>query len=66
MAGVDGDGHRSHGGHGLHQGALLAARNVHKASVVYRVEFGVVVARLEPGRWSCDELCVCDGYERCE
>ena len=45
MTGVDGDGHGSHGGNGLHQGALLAARDVYEAGVVGGVELGVVVAR---------------------
>lgn len=42
------DGHRDgpHRGHGLHQRVLLAARHVHEARVVGRVEFGVIVARL--------------------
>jgi len=46
VAGVDGDGHGAHGGHGLHQSVLLAAGNVHEAGVVGRVVLGVVVARL--------------------
>lgn len=46
MAGIDGDRDRSHGGHGLHQSALLAAGDVDESGVVGRVVFGVVVARL--------------------
>lgn len=46
MSGVDGDGDGPHGGHGLHQRALLPAGHVHEAGVVGRVELGVVVAGL--------------------
>ena len=46
MPSVNGHGHGPHGGHGLHQSALLAAGNVHEAGVIGRVVLGVVVAWL--------------------
>uniref|UniRef100_A0A0E9XXM5 Uncharacterized protein n=1 Tax=Anguilla anguilla TaxID=7936 RepID=A0A0E9XXM5_ANGAN len=46
VTGVDGDGDGAHRGHGLHQGALLPAGQVHEAGVVGGVVLGVVVARL--------------------
>lgn len=46
MTGVDGNGHGSHGGHGLHQSALLTAGDVDEPGVVGRVVVGVVVTRL--------------------
>lgn len=44
MAGVNSDRHGSDGGHGLHQGVLIAAGDVDEAGVIGRVELGVVAA----------------------
>lgn len=42
--GVDGDRHRSDGGHGHHQGALVTFGDVDEAGVIGGVELGFVVA----------------------
>lgn len=55
VAGVDGDRHGADGGHGLHQGALVAAGDVDEAGVIGRVELGVIAAVtlvLEAGKTS--------------
>lgn len=44
VAGVDGDGHGPHGGHGQAQLVLVAGRHVHEAHVVGARVLGVVAA----------------------
>ncbi len=46
VTGVDGDWDRSHGGHSLHQSALLATGDVHESGVIGGVVLGVIVTRL--------------------
>lgn len=46
MSSIDGDWNGSHGGHSLHQSALLAAGDVDESGVVGGVVAGVVVTRL--------------------